>query len=114
MLDEGWSDRPEADDRLPRRVSMRLSAERQQSLVWEYQAGATGQELAERYGVARSTVIDFLRGRGVTVRRPRLTEDELAQVVALYQDGVRQIDIAKRLGRTKGAIWHALRRAGRL
>ena len=78
----------------------------------EYQAGASGQELAERYGVARSAVIQFLRSRGVAVRRPRLTEEELAEIVALYQEGVRQIDIAEQLGRTKGAIWYALRRAG--
>src|SRR4051812_7406775 len=101
MLDEGWSDRPTADDRAPRRLSMRLSAEQQQAMVREYQAGASGQELAERYDVARSAVIQFLRSCGVTVRRPRLTEQELAEIVALYQDGVRQIDIAERLGRTK-------------
>ena len=75
---------------------------------------ALAGDLAERYGVARSAVIQFLRSRGVTIRRPRLTEEELAQVVALYQEGVRQIDIAERLGRTKGVIWHALRRVGAL
>ena len=96
MLDEGWSDRPPADDRVPRRVGMRLSAEQQQALIREYEAGASGQELAERYGVARSAVIQFLRGRGVTVRRRRLTKEELAQIVTLYRDGVRQIDIAER------------------
>lgn len=114
MLDQVTSDREASPEPVPWRVSARLSAKQQRELLEEYERGATGQELALQYGIARSAVIQFLRSRGATVRRPRLTDEELATVVALYQDGVRQIDIAKRLGRTKGAVWHALRRMGLL
>ena len=65
----------------------------------------TGQELAERYGVARSAVIQFLRSQGVPIRRPRLTEEELAQIVALYMDGVRQVDIEQRAWVARKALF---------
>lgn len=97
---------------MPWRVSARLNAEQQRVLLEEYKRGVTGQELADRYGVARSAVIQFLRSQGVSIRRKRLSEADMALIVELYQAGERQVDIAARVGRDKRVIWHALRRAG--
>jgi hypothetical protein len=83
----------------PIRVDQRLSAGDKQRMVVEYQNGATGRELAERFGLARSTVVGLLREQQVAVRHPRLTQEEIERAVAWYRQGVRQIEIAKRLGR---------------
>ena len=72
----------------------------------------SGRQLAERYGLARSTVLALLKERGVGVRYPRFTEADTERAIALYKDGVRQIDIARELGRSKSAVWHVLHRAG--
>ena len=54
--------------------------------------------LAERYGLARSTVIKLLKDGGVEVRHPRVSKSEAARIVTLYQQGFRQSDIAQQVG----------------
>jgi DNA-binding CsgD family transcriptional regulator len=98
----------------PIRVDQRLSAEDVQRMVVDYQDGASGRELAERFGIARSTVIGLLREQQVAVRHLRLTAEEVERAVTWYREGVRQIEIAERLGRHKAVVWHLLRRAGEL
>jgi DNA-binding IclR family transcriptional regulator len=93
-------------------VNFRLDDQRVQQLLADYRTGCTGRELAEQYGLARSTVIGLLRQQGVMVRYPRVTPEEAAEMVQLYQAGVRQVDIAARYGRDPGNIWHVLKRAG--
>jgi hypothetical protein len=83
-----------------------------QQLLADYKAGRTGRELAEQYGLARSTVIGRLREHGVAVRYPRVTPAEAAEMARLYQSGVQQANIAARFGRDPGNIWHVLKRAG--
>ena len=107
-----WSDPVEPDRPIAGRVSFRLVDADTQQLVADYQAGTAAQELAERYGLARSTVVVLLRKQGVAVRYPQMTPEECARVVELYQSGVTQIEIAHQLGRHKGVIWHVLERAG--
>jgi hypothetical protein len=92
------------------RVDVRLDEQTVQLLLAGYQAGASGHQLAKRYGLARSTVIELLRKHGVPVRYPRVTPAEAAEMVALYRTGVRQVDIAARFGRDPGIIWHVLKR----
>ena len=95
-----------------RRVNFRLDEQLVQQLLADYQAGCTGRELAERYGLARSTVIGLLRQHGVAVRYPRVTADEAAEMLRMYRTGMRQVDIAARFDRDPGNIWHVLKRAG--
>jgi DNA-binding CsgD family transcriptional regulator len=93
-------------------VNFRLDNQLVQQLLVDYEAGCTGRELAERYGLARSTVIGLLRLHGVAVRYSRVTPEEAAEMVRLYRSGVRQVDIAVRFGRDPGNVWHVLKRAG--
>jgi DNA-binding transcriptional regulator LsrR (DeoR family) len=62
-------------------VNLRLDEQLMQQLLADYQGGRTGRELAERYGLARSTVIGLLRQHGVAVRYPRVTPDEAMEMV---------------------------------
>jgi hypothetical protein len=107
-----WSERCEPESFVPFRVEARLSDEQIAALVAEYEAGVSGRQLASRYALARSTVLALLKERGVGVRYPRFTEAETERAIALYKEGVRQIDIARELGRSKSAIWHLLHRSG--
>jgi hypothetical protein len=114
MLAKGWVPHPIGPVSLPRRVDLRLSDEDVEQLVADYQAGRTGRQLAEAYGLARSTVMELLHERGVEVRHPRVTAEETLQAVAWYHAGVQQVEIAARLGREKAVVWHLLKRAGAL
>jgi hypothetical protein len=96
--------------RSERRVTKRLDAKTIDSLVGEYLAGATAGEVGRRYGLAKSSVLRLVREAGERVRHPRLSATETAELVALYEAGLPQKEIAERLGRTPSAIWHCLRR----
>ena len=94
------------------RIAKRLPAGTIGMIVAEYVAGTPAAELGRRYGVARSTVLTLLRAAGVPVLHPRLTTADRARVVALYGQGLPQTQIAAQLGRSPGAVWHVLHRAG--
>jgi hypothetical protein len=68
--------------------------------------------LAERFDLARSTVVSLLRKQGISIRYPRLTPEQCIEIVRLYESGVSQAEIARQFGRDPGNIWHVLERAG--
>ena len=94
-------------------MSKRLSADASDRSVAQYVGGMTAAELGQRYGLAKSSVIRLVRDAGERVRHPRLSASETAQLVALYEVGLSQKDIAEQLGRSPSAVWHCLRRLGR-
>lgn len=112
LVGRTWQERIVTDVPAAYRISLRLDDKAIGQLMTDYRAGLTGRDLAVRYGLARSSVIDILRTRGVRVRHPRISTEDAALAVVLYQQGMRQIDIAEELGRSKSVIWHVLRRAG--
>jgi hypothetical protein len=95
-----------------RRVADRLDEVMVAELVQGYLAGMPGRELAERFRLARSTIIKVLKDHGVAVRHPRVTPEAQAEMARLYQAGVRQVEIAEQFGRSPGLVWHVLERAG--
>ena len=98
--------------RRPDRIAKRLPAESIQTLVAEYVAGAPAAELGRRYGLAKTTVISVLRAADVRVRHARLSAADIARIVELHGKGLPQTEIAVRVGRSPGAVWHVLERAG--
>ena len=107
-----WPDRHTPPIPSNPRVRYRLGEADQAALVAAYEVGATGRQLAAQFGLARSTVILLLKEHGVVVRHPRLTPDEIAEIVRWFQSGVTQAEIGRRTGRDKGHVWHVLRRQG--
>lgn len=104
--------RPEPAPVSSRRVHFRLDDQLVAQLLASYQAGSTGRQLAERYGLARSTIIELLRKHSVAVRHPRVTPEQAVEMLRLCQSGMQQVEIAKRFGRDPGTVWHVLKRAG--
>jgi DNA-directed RNA polymerase specialized sigma24 family protein len=98
--------------RRERQISKRLDTETVERLVTEYVGGASSAELGRRYGIAKSSVLRLVRHAGEAVRHPRLSETEMAQLIALYEAGLPQKDIAEHIGRSPSAVWHFLRRLG--
>ncbi len=60
-----------------------LTASEIDSLVGDYLAGATVQELAQKYGIHRATVFAHLRRRNTPRRVPGLDVDEKAETGSL-------------------------------
>lgn len=56
---------PWKPQRRPHKLRDRLSPDQLQAMVDEFAAGATGQQVADRYGVSLRTVKRLLRERGV-------------------------------------------------
>lgn len=96
------------------KLTRRLNAETVAAIVVGYKAGVTAKRLGLEFGLAKSSVLVLLRREGVVIRRPRLTPADRRQAVAPYRKGVPQVEIARRFGRHKGAIWHLLNRPGAL
>lgn len=56
------------------------------------------QELAERFGVHRSTVSEMVRRAGVPTRSPGLPERIRREATRLYEEGLTLPQVAARLG----------------
>jgi DNA-binding NarL/FixJ family response regulator len=57
-------------------------------------------------------VVRLVREAGERVRHPRLSSTQTDQLIALYEAGLSQKEIAARLSRSPSAVWHCLRRVG--
>lgn len=81
-----------------------------------YQAGTSQAAIARHFGVSPLPIVRLLKRRGVKTRvgRPQrqLTEDQLAEMKALYAGGVSQIDIARRFGTSQTVVSRTLRAEG--
>jgi DNA-binding transcriptional regulator LsrR (DeoR family) len=81
-------------------------------LVAGYRAGATVQELAEQFGIHRTTVRAHLEREHVPIRAPGLRPDQIEDVVLLYVEGWSARKLAKRFKVSDHTIAAELRRAG--
>jgi DNA-directed RNA polymerase specialized sigma24 family protein len=95
-----------------RQVQRRLTAEQAQQLATEYEAGASIQELAARWGIHRTTVAAQLRQTGVQLRSRGVPADRRAEVVRLYNHGWSCQRLAERYGCNATTVWKVLQRAG--
>lgn len=88
---------PREPSRSPRRRLLRLSAEQVTQLAADREAGAEINDLAERYGIDRSTVIAHLHRAGVPGRRRQgrtLGAERIQEAGSLYASGVNLLDVA--------------------
>jgi DNA invertase Pin-like site-specific DNA recombinase len=103
---------------LRRKGPNRLSDEQEQELLALYEAGATSDELASRYGIYRSTVPRIVRRLQGQVnakwrRAPRkFTDEEIAEMARLWESGTSQNAIAKQFGVGQVVVSRVLQRAG--
>lgn len=76
-----------------------------------YEVGATCQGLAREYGVPESTMRDFFRREGITMRPLRkVSSEEVAEMVRLREAGWTYREIGEQFGVTRHAVAMRLRR----
>lgn len=83
-------------------------------MVAAYRAGASVEELAERFGVHRTTAVAHLRLRQVQ-RRAAFTawdHDDLSAAAAHYASGASLASVAARFGVDPSTVANRFRRAG--
>jgi hypothetical protein len=73
-----------------------LDAAQVDELVTMYRDGKTMREVAEHFGVHRTTVAIHLRRRSVPVRRGKLSAAQVAEIGALYDQGFTLAEIGAR------------------
>ncbi len=79
-------------------VSPRVSKEKEHKIVEGYRAGRTVYELADKFGIHRITVGEVLKRAGVTMRRQAPTNEQLQEMVILYESGMALLGVGKRTG----------------
>ena len=80
------------------RTARQLREPEIQELVAAYQAGATLQQLAERFRITPQTVSVRLKREGITPRWRRLTDADADEAVRLYAQGLSLARVGERLG----------------
>jgi hypothetical protein len=100
------------DDRIPYYPRRHLSASEIDEIIAGYLAGSTARELGDRWGVHRSTVAAFLKGRGVKLRNRPLDEAEVSAAIRLYQSGLSLATVGDRLDRDPNSVRLVLLKAG--
>lgn len=94
----------------PFKLSQRFDARTVVAIVAAYQAGTTAKELAERYGVARSSITRLLHHRDVRVRRQSPTDADVQRIMQLYANGLSGAAIANQLGWSNSTVSRLLAR----
>lgn len=96
-----------------RKAQRRLKPGEINELLAAYLAGELVRDIALRYGVSRTTVIDHVSRRGLPHRRDHdWSADELSAAAGLYAAGHSLADVGKRLGVNKSTVANRFRRAG--
>ena len=81
-----------------RQSQTRLNASNRAALLDSYIAEVPVQELADRFGVHRSTVSELARRAGVPARSLGLPESIRREAARLYEEGLTLPQVAARLG----------------
>jgi IS30 family transposase len=89
-----------------------LTPEDRARLVAARRAGATVRELADQFGIHRTTVTTHLQREGMPTRTGGLGTDDVDEVVHLYQQGWSARKLAKRFGVSDHTIAAELKRSG--
>ena len=112
LLSQSWPKPTRQALSLRGRMIYRLDQQTIDEVVTMYESGMSGDIVATKFNISRWTVFQLVRRNGGTIRYQRLTPEERIKIVKLYTDGVPQVEIAKRIHRSPGLVWHALNRTG--
>jgi Helix-turn-helix domain len=92
----------------PKQHQRRLRPNELEQLAADYLAGIEARTLAERYGIARQTVFDHVRRKGLRRRYPRLGPGDVDEARHMYLSGMSLATIGDHLGVDPGTVRRAL------
>ena len=75
----------------------RLNAHQRAEVASRYESGDSTTQLANDYGVAKSTIIGILREKSVAVRRQPLTPEQVSEAARLYESGLSLSQVATKV-----------------
>jgi hypothetical protein len=106
------SPRPVDGHERPRQHQRRLSMTEVTKLVSAYEQQASVKELAQQFGIHRTTVTALLQRHGVELRHSGLEPTEVQAAANLYRQGWTLARLGEMLGADSTTIWRMLRAAG--
>ncbi len=95
-----------------RQTQRRLTRERINQLVREYEAGEDMAVLAAGWSLHRTTVAAHLRRAGVQLRRQGVPSEQLGEAIRLYRTGWSCQRLAERYGCDDETVRQSLKRGG--
>lgn len=107
---DGMTPRTDTPPQLPPRqkVTRRLAPETIDQLLADYRAGSSTPQLAERYGISKTSVKRLLHDHGVAVRLRGLDDTDTERASELRSRGLSLEAIARKLGYSRKAVTTAL------
>jgi DNA-directed RNA polymerase specialized sigma24 family protein len=95
-----------------RQRQRRLSDVQVQLMTTRYLEGATVYKLAVEFDVCRSKVSERLKQNGVKMRLTPPSDDEVCEMVRLYESGLSLAVVGKIVGKSVGTVKHYLQEYG--
>lgn len=105
-------ERPELISRSARNAQPRISDAGADRIVEGYGAGKTVYELADEFNCHRVTVSAILKRRGISLRRASPTEEQVVEMVRLYQSGLSLAKVGERFDVHASTVLAQLRNRG--
>ena len=103
---------PKPISRTIKHVQRRLRGIELDQLVSGYQSGATVYELAEQFGVHRTTVSASLKRKGVVLKDQPLSPNQVADAIQFYHEGLSLLRVGEEVGCHAETVRQALMKAG--
>lgn len=104
LLQEARTSPKSAELQQPPRSLARITDEKLQLMITDYEAGMSAYELADKYGHNRGTIMKYLAGAGIRSRVAVPTDDEVFHWRELYAEGLGFKTIARQVGRNHKTI----------
>jgi DNA-directed RNA polymerase specialized sigma24 family protein len=87
-----------------RQRQRRLSAVQAQQMTTRYLEGATIYELAAEFDICRSKVSEWLKKNGVKMRLQAPADQQISEMVRLYESGLSLAAVGKKVGMSVGTV----------
>ena len=94
------------------RLGKKLPADIEEKILEGYRAGRTVYEIAGEHGIHRVTASVVLKRAGVTMRRNPPSEEQVKEMIRLYNQGLSLQKIGDRLGFDASTVLNKLRSRG--
>lgn len=95
-----------------RNIQRRLPRHTIDELVHAYRDGATTLQLAHRYGISKTAVLDLLTREGITRRHQPLNDTDIDHLERLYLAGHSLVSCSRLTGAPASTIKDALHKRG--
>jgi DNA-directed RNA polymerase specialized sigma24 family protein len=95
-----------------RQRQRRLSDVQVQQMTTRYLEGATVYELAVEFDICRSKVSERLKKNGVRMRLSSPSDQEVCEMVRLYESGLSLASVSKIIGKSVGTVKRSVLESG--